>query len=126
MYIVGCKEGRFTTCPLGKLYLTPTSLKVIFLPARKSSFASRKNKLFCSQGCHIVEFFLSPPQYVNDYHAFRNTFFERKNDVKTMKQKFSMDTLNDNINNAKSYPVTVLHSPFCNQKKFPIRVFLSS
>ena len=63
---------------------------------------------------------------MNDYHAFRNTFFERKNDVKTMKQKFSMDTLNDNINNAKSYPVTVLHSPFCDQKNFPFGCFLAA
>ena len=53
-------------------------------------------------------------------------FFERKNDVKTMKQKISMDTLNDNINNAKSYPVTVLHSPFCNQKNFPFGCFLAA
>ena len=62
----GEKKVSFAAYPSGKLYLTSISPKAIFTATKKIFRKQKKKELFFSRRRHIVEFFPSPPQHVND------------------------------------------------------------
>ena len=123
----GEKKVSFAACPSGKLYLTSTSTKVIFTNTKKFFRKQKKKRaVLLSAPPHCRIFFqIHHNTWMINMHfrhlEFRNTYFwEKKNGVETVKPKFSMDTLSDNIDNAKS----------CQRKRFILQfaagVFLSN
>ena len=92
--ITGCKESQFYSLQAVTNIYWPESQ--FYLPKRVFSQAEKK-ELFYSRRCHTVEF-----QSTATREWLTCILEEKKNGVETVKPKFSMDTLNDNVGNAKS------------------------
>ena len=116
--ITGCKESQFYSLQAVTNIYWPESQ--FYLPKRVFSQAEKK-ELFYSRRCHTVEF-----QSTATREWLTCILEEKKNGVETVKPKFSMDTLNDNVGNAKSCRWKRFILQFAANKNSPPEYFLKA